>query len=77
MTPKRIILLVFALLFVIFVIQNAQVVEVRFLFWGTQASRSFVLLGTFILGLVAGLLSAWIFKKEQPLAKKESSKDLS
>lgn len=72
MTPKRIVLLVLALLFVLFVVQNTQVVEVSFLFWSTQASRAFVLLGTFVLGLVVGLLSAWIFKKEEPLAKKES-----
>lgn len=71
MTPKRIVLLVLGLLFVIFVVQNAEVVQLRFLFWSTQASRALVLLGTFVLGLVIGLMSAWLVKKEQPLVKKD------
>jgi len=71
MTPKRVVLLVLAFLFAIFVAQNSQAVEVRFLFWGTQASRALVLLGTFALGLVAGLSSAWILKKEQPGGQKK------
>ena len=71
MTPKRIVVLVLGLLFVIFVVQNAEVVQLRFLFWSTQASRALVLLGTFVLGLVIGWMSAWLLKKEQPLAKKD------
>jgi VIT1/CCC1 family predicted Fe2+/Mn2+ transporter len=39
------------------------VVEVRFLFWGTEASRAIVLLVTFFLGLVSGWLSGWKHKK--------------
>jgi len=64
MTPKRIALLVVGLLFAIFVAQNAQVVEVHFLFWRTAASRALVLLGTFVLGLVLGWLSGRLRKKE-------------
>jgi uncharacterized integral membrane protein len=64
MTPKHIVFLVIALLFVTFVVQNAQVVEVRFLFWKTGASRALVLLGTFVFGLVVGWLTGWIRKKE-------------
>ena len=58
MTAKYVVLLVIVLLFAIFIVQNAQVVEVRFLFWKAQASRSLVLLGTLFLGLVAG----WFFR---------------
>jgi len=54
MTPKRILILTIGVLFAVFVVQNTQVVELRFLFWSTQASRALVLLGTFILGLIAG-----------------------
>jgi len=57
MTPKRIALLVCIVLFAAFIVQNAQVVEVRFLFWKTEASRALVLLGTLILGLISG----WLF----------------
>jgi putative membrane protein len=63
MTPKRIALIIIAILFAVFILQNAQVVEVRFLFWGTEASRAIVLLVTFFLGLVAGWLSVWKQKK--------------
>ena len=63
MTPKRIALIIIAILFAIFILQNARVVEVRFLFWGTEASRAIVLLVTFFLGLVAGWLSGWKQKK--------------
>ncbi len=65
MTPKRVALLVMVLLFVVFVVQNAQVVEVRFLFWKTQASRSLVLLGTLVVGLIIGLFSGWALKKKR------------
>jgi putative membrane protein len=63
MTPKRIVLIIIAILFAVFILQNTQVVEVRFLFWGTEASRAIVLLVTFFLGLVAGWLSGWKQKK--------------
>ena len=63
MTPKRVALIVIAFLFAVFVLQNAQVVEVRFLIWGTEASRAIVLLVTFFLGLVSGWLSVWRHKK--------------
>ena len=71
MTPKRIALLVLGILFAIFVFQNAEVVQLRFLFWSTQASRALILVGTFALGLACGWMSTWLLKKEQPLGKKE------
>jgi uncharacterized integral membrane protein len=72
MTPKRIATLVAALLFATFVAQNAEVVEVQFLFWKTQASRALVLLGTFALGLVVGWLTGWLRRKE---AESEAKRD--
>jgi uncharacterized integral membrane protein len=64
MTPKRVVILVAALLFATFVAQNAEVVEVEFLFWKTRASRALVLLGTFAVGLVVGWLTGWLRRKE-------------
>jgi putative membrane protein len=64
MTPKRILMLVIVLLFATFVVQNANVVEVRFLFWKAQASRALVLLGTFACGLIGGWLTGWLRRKE-------------
>ncbi|RLA92142.1 MAG: hypothetical protein DRG34_00895 [Deltaproteobacteria bacterium] len=63
MTPKRIVFLVFGLLFATFIIQNSEVVQVKFLFWGTQASRAIILLEAFILGLIVGWVSGRVTKK--------------
>ena len=72
MTPKRIALIIIAILFAVFILQNTQVVEVRSLFWGTEASRAIVLLVTFSLGLVSGWLSIW--KQKKPGEKKTPKK---
>ena len=64
MTPKRIVFLVLGLLFATFVVQNADVVQVRFLFWSAQASRAIVLLGAFVLGIIVGWVSGRVLKKE-------------
>jgi putative membrane protein len=64
MTLKRIFILGIGLVFAIFVVQNAGVVEVRFLFWSAQASRALVLIGTLILGLVIGWLSSWLRQQD-------------
>jgi len=56
---KRWVLLGIGLLFVIFVAQNTQVVEVRFFFWKAEASRILVLLGTFAAGFIVGWLVRW------------------
>lgn len=57
MSLKIKIALAILFIFAIFILQNAQVVAVRFLFWQAEASRALVLLITFVLGLVAG----WLF----------------
>jgi putative membrane protein len=46
---------------VIFVLQNTQVVEVRFLFWTVSMSRALMLFGTLAIGLVGG----WLMKVPQ------------
>ena len=63
MTPKRILFLVLGLLFAIFIVQNAEVVQVRFLFWSAQASRALVLLGTFLLGGIVGYVSGRVMRR--------------
>jgi uncharacterized integral membrane protein len=40
----------------VFVVQNTQVVEVRFLFWTLSMSRALILLITLAIGLVSGWL---------------------
>ncbi len=63
MTPKRIAFLVLGVLLATFFIQNAEAVPVRFLFWSMTVSRSIVLLITFALGLIVGLVSGRIGRK--------------
>ena len=65
MTPKRVALLVIFFLFAIFVVQNVEVMEVRFLFWRTGASRALVLVSTFGVGLVVAWLMVWLRKPER------------
>jgi putative membrane protein len=53
---KTIVFVILAVLILLFVIQNTQVVETRFLVWTISMSRSLLLLGTFIIGVIAGWL---------------------
>jgi uncharacterized integral membrane protein len=53
---KTIVFVSLAVLILLFVIQNTQVVETRFLIWTISMSRSLLLLGTFIIGVIAGWL---------------------
>ncbi len=64
MTPRTIALLVVFLVFAVFVVQNVEAMDVRFLFWHMGASRALVLIGTFGLGLLAGWLTLWLRRKE-------------
>ena len=65
MTSKPIAVIVILFIFAIFIVQNAEVVRVNLLFWSTEASRALVLLITFILGMIAGWISSFLFKKKQ------------
>jgi putative membrane protein len=53
---KTIIFVILAVLILLFVVQNTQVVETRFLVWTISMSRSLLLLGTFVIGVIAGWL---------------------
>jgi uncharacterized integral membrane protein len=64
MSIKRLATIVLGLLYGVFVIQNTQVLEVRFLFWSTQVSRALILAGTFVLGFISGQLWSWIKRKK-------------
>lgn len=58
-------------LVLIFVIQNTQVVEFRFLVWTISMSRALMLFGTLAIGFFAGwLLTLPRDKKEQQVNKK-------
>jgi uncharacterized integral membrane protein len=54
---KNILFAILIVLVLIFVIQNTQVVEVRSLIWKVSMSRALMLLGTFLVGMIAGWLA--------------------
>ena len=46
----------FASVIIIFSLQNAEVTDVKFLIWKLSISRVLVILGSFVLGLLVGIL---------------------
>ena len=54
MSKKNIVIIVLAALFVLFVVQNTRIVEVQLWFWTVSMSRSLMLLGTLLIGLIGG-----------------------
>ena len=56
MKTKTIIAIVFILLVVVFSLQNAEVTEVKFLFWKLSMSRVLIILGSFGVGVLVGIL---------------------
>ena len=53
---RNIIFLCLIAFVLIFVVQNAQVVEFRFLLWTISMSRALMLFGTLAIGFIAGWL---------------------
>ncbi len=56
---KTIIFIVLFVIVLIFVVQNTVVVDVRFLAWQVSMSRALMLLGTLLIGIIAG----WLLKR--------------
>jgi uncharacterized integral membrane protein len=56
MKTKTIIALIFATIVVIFSIQNVEVTDVKFLFWKLSMSRVLIILGSFGIGVLVGIL---------------------
>jgi len=53
---KTIMAIVFAIIVVIFSLQNAEVTQVEFLFWELAMSRVLIILGSFAIGVLVGIL---------------------
>ena len=53
----------------IFVLQNTQVVEVRFLFWTLAMSRALILIATLAIGLTGGWLLTIPKRSKAPAEK--------
>ena len=63
-------------LVVIFVLQNTQVVEVRFLFWTVSMSRALMLFGTLVIGLIGGWLLSLPKRSKADMEKPKNKKRL-
>jgi uncharacterized integral membrane protein len=61
---KTIILFVLAVVFLIFLFQNTNIVQVKFLFWELKTSGIFFFLVTLFIGIAIGYISAKIGKKK-------------
>ncbi|MCK0158460.1 LapA family protein [Cellulophaga sp. F20128] len=53
---KTIIVLLFIGLIVIFSLQNAEVIDVKFFLWKISLSRVLIILGSFAIGVLVGIL---------------------
>ena len=73
MTPKTIFFIIIVILFSGFVVQNAEVVEIKFLFWSFEASRAIVLIMTYLTGIISGWLSVLILKRKKKSTKRPES----
>ena len=56
MKTKTVLALLFISLIIIFSLQNAEITDVKFLFWKLSVSRILVILGSFIIGILVGIL---------------------
>mgnify|MGYP000052997247 CR=1 FL=1 len=56
MKLKIILAILFAALIVVFSLQNAEVTDVKFLLWKLSMSRVLVILGSFSIGVLVGIL---------------------
>lgn len=58
MKLKTLLAIFFATLIVIFSIQNAEITDVKFLFWKISISRVLVIIGSFSVGVLVGILAS-------------------
>ena len=63
MKPKHIVGIVVFILIVIFLIQNTQVVTLRFYFWQLSMSQIILLPLTMLIGIAIGYIIARVMKK--------------
>jgi uncharacterized integral membrane protein len=62
---KNILSFIFIALIVVFSLQNAEATDVNFLFWKVSISRVLVILGSFSIGALVGLLMSVKFKSNR------------
>jgi len=66
MKSKIVIIIVLAVLLIIFVLQNTEMVVVKFWFWDASIPRALLLFVTFAVGLIIGLMVPASRKRKSP-----------
>lgn len=61
---KATVVVILLSVFMIFILQNTQVVEIKFLFWQMSLSRVILLLGALFIGVLVGLVIGWEASKK-------------
>lgn len=56
MKTKIIVIIILAILLIIFVLQNTQMIQIKFWFWELSIPRALLLFVCFAIGLVIGLI---------------------
>jgi uncharacterized integral membrane protein len=76
MSGSLITIMVVVIIIGIYVVNNVQPVEIKFLFWETQISKALLTLVPLMAGIILGFIIAQIdrFKKERRKARQKSKK---
>jgi len=74
MKAKTVIILVLIILFFVFLLQNTEVVQLKFLFWKVEMSRIIFFPLTLSVGIIIGYVLAKVGKKKE---KQEISSPMS
>jgi len=72
MNFKNISLLILLALFIIVCIQNVEIISVQFLFWKAEISKLLLLIITWIIGLLIGMIIPGFLTKSK---KEDKTKD--
>lgn len=65
MKTKVIIIILLAVLLIVFVLQNTEIVNVNFVFWDLSIPRALLLFVCFAMGLIIGLIIPSSRKKKK------------
>jgi putative membrane protein len=77
MKTKIVIIIVLAVLLIIFVLQNTEMVIVKFWFWDASIPRALLLFVTFSVGLIIGLMVPTSQKRREQIGKNEQTEEQS
>jgi uncharacterized integral membrane protein len=69
---KLVAIIVISLLTIIVLVQNTEVVSARVLFWTVLMSRALLMMLTFVLGFIVGILVATYFLRRKSAAAKST-----